>query len=395
MNISAGPGRGRPGVPAQDRLRRLPALRRRQGHRRHRGQARGPHAHRRRDPVGQVHRRACPPACRTTDLPLPFAYESTGTVTQFTNGLDPDPRSREVFTFHRPEELIRLATLERQLRANLRQMPRARHRRAVAGAGRGHPATWKQSLAANRPRAADPDGHRQRARRSPPATSATGSSSSPRPSGSCSWWTATTWAGRRSTSSSSSSARTTATSSPRSTTSSTCKPNTIDPAAKVVHHHHPAALLDPQGRGGVRGGRTRKASLFEAATVARQGAAAGRLQPEDARSRRSTSSSSTSATARSTTSGGRCWNTSTPSSIGLTATPTRPDHRLLQRQPRAGLQPRAGRRRRRERRLRRLPHRNEDHRATGPRWPSEPGNFVPHRDRAHPQEAATRNSTTT
>ncbi len=56
-------------------------------------------------------------------LPLPFAYESTGTVTQFTNALDPDARSREVFTFHRPEELIRLATLDRQLRARLRDMP--------------------------------------------------------------------------------------------------------------------------------------------------------------------------------------------------------------------------------------------------------------------------------
>lgn len=55
--------------------------------------------------------------------PLPFAYESTGAVTQFTNGLDPDPRSREVFTFHRPEELVRLATAERQLRASLRTMP--------------------------------------------------------------------------------------------------------------------------------------------------------------------------------------------------------------------------------------------------------------------------------
>lgn len=44
-------------------------------------------------------------------LPLPFAYESTGVVTQFTNRLDPDPRSREVFTFHRPEELLRLVNL--------------------------------------------------------------------------------------------------------------------------------------------------------------------------------------------------------------------------------------------------------------------------------------------
>jgi type I restriction enzyme, R subunit len=56
-------------------------------------------------------------------LPLPFAYESTGSETRFTNGLDPDARSREVFTFHRPEELVRLATLGNQLRANLRQMP--------------------------------------------------------------------------------------------------------------------------------------------------------------------------------------------------------------------------------------------------------------------------------
>jgi len=56
-------------------------------------------------------------------LPLPFAYESTGTVTQFTNSLEPDACSREVFTFHRPEELIRLVRLEAQLRANLRSMP--------------------------------------------------------------------------------------------------------------------------------------------------------------------------------------------------------------------------------------------------------------------------------
>jgi type I restriction enzyme R subunit len=55
--------------------------------------------------------------------PLPFAYESTGAVTQFTNSLEPDFRSRETFTFHRPEELIRLAGLELQVRANLRVMP--------------------------------------------------------------------------------------------------------------------------------------------------------------------------------------------------------------------------------------------------------------------------------
>ena len=57
-------------------------------------------------------------------LPLPFAYESTGVVTQFTNRLNPEPRSREVFSFHRPEELRRLVNLgDDQLRANLRNMP--------------------------------------------------------------------------------------------------------------------------------------------------------------------------------------------------------------------------------------------------------------------------------
>lgn len=56
-------------------------------------------------------------------LPLPFAYESTGTVTQFTNALEPDARSRSVFTFHRPDELIRLAKLDDQVRTLLRKMP--------------------------------------------------------------------------------------------------------------------------------------------------------------------------------------------------------------------------------------------------------------------------------
>ncbi len=38
--------------------------------------------------------------------PIPFVYESTGVETQFTNLLDPIPRSREVFAFHRPETLV-------------------------------------------------------------------------------------------------------------------------------------------------------------------------------------------------------------------------------------------------------------------------------------------------
>ena len=38
--------------------------------------------------------------------PLPFLYQSTGVETQFTSLLDPDPRSRLVFHFHRPEALL-------------------------------------------------------------------------------------------------------------------------------------------------------------------------------------------------------------------------------------------------------------------------------------------------
>lgn len=48
-----------------------------------------------------------------TDLPayirpLPFLYQSTGVETRFTNGLDPQPRSRPVFSFHRPDTLAAL-----------------------------------------------------------------------------------------------------------------------------------------------------------------------------------------------------------------------------------------------------------------------------------------------
>lgn len=37
--------------------------------------------------------------------PLPFLYESTGIETHFSNGLDPIPRARSIFAFHRPETL--------------------------------------------------------------------------------------------------------------------------------------------------------------------------------------------------------------------------------------------------------------------------------------------------
>jgi type I restriction enzyme R subunit len=84
--------------------------------------------------------------------PLPFAYESTGKVTQFTSYLDPEPCSREVFTFHRPEELLRLVELERPLRESLRSLPELNPTRlwpVQINAIRN----LEMSLAQNRPRA--------------------------------------------------------------------------------------------------------------------------------------------------------------------------------------------------------------------------------------------------
>ena len=56
-------------------------------------------------------------------LPLPFLYESTGVETFFRDERDPEPRSRRVFTFHRPEELADLLLSADTLRARLRNMP--------------------------------------------------------------------------------------------------------------------------------------------------------------------------------------------------------------------------------------------------------------------------------
>jgi type I restriction enzyme R subunit len=55
--------------------------------------------------------------------PLPFIYESTGIITRFTDGRDPAPRSREVFTFHRPETMEEWLSKPKSLRARLHDIP--------------------------------------------------------------------------------------------------------------------------------------------------------------------------------------------------------------------------------------------------------------------------------
>jgi len=56
-------------------------------------------------------------------IPLPFLYESTGVVTRFTDQRDPKPRSREVFTFHRPETLLEWYSEGNSIRERLQHIP--------------------------------------------------------------------------------------------------------------------------------------------------------------------------------------------------------------------------------------------------------------------------------
>ncbi|WP_426671469.1 type I restriction-modification enzyme R subunit C-terminal domain-containing protein [Mucilaginibacter sp. McL0603] len=55
--------------------------------------------------------------------PLPFVYESTGELTRFTDYRDPKPRSRPVFTFHRPETFLQWIKQDKTLRKRLHDIP--------------------------------------------------------------------------------------------------------------------------------------------------------------------------------------------------------------------------------------------------------------------------------
>jgi len=55
--------------------------------------------------------------------PLPFVYESTGDVTRFTDYRDPKPRSRPVFSFHRPDTFLEWSKQEKSLRKRLHDIP--------------------------------------------------------------------------------------------------------------------------------------------------------------------------------------------------------------------------------------------------------------------------------
>jgi type I restriction enzyme, R subunit len=63
---------------------------------------------------------------------LPFLYESTGVETYFRDERDPDPRSRRLFAFHRPETLASWLAEPDTLRRRLARMP-SEHPLAAAG----------------------------------------------------------------------------------------------------------------------------------------------------------------------------------------------------------------------------------------------------------------------
>jgi len=92
-------------------------------------------------------------------VPLPFRYESTAAETHFTNSLDPEPRARHVFWFHRPETLARwmreadadgqAPTLRSRLRRGLPPLDDPRLRSAQRDAALG----LERSLQQDHPRA--------------------------------------------------------------------------------------------------------------------------------------------------------------------------------------------------------------------------------------------------
>ena len=59
----------------------------------------------------------------TLESEKPFVYESTGTVTRFTDYRDPKPRGRNVFSFHKPETIADWIKKGPSLRERLLSMP--------------------------------------------------------------------------------------------------------------------------------------------------------------------------------------------------------------------------------------------------------------------------------
>lgn len=85
--------------------------------------------------------------------PLRFLFEATGQIIRFTDGKDPAPRSREIFSFYRPEQLAEWLTQGNTFRHRLAEqmpaLPAENLRDCQVGAVTG----LEQSLGQNKPRA--------------------------------------------------------------------------------------------------------------------------------------------------------------------------------------------------------------------------------------------------
>lgn len=57
------------------------------------------------------------------NAPLPFIFESTGTVTRFRDKRDPKPRGRTIFWFYKPETLAEWLQKDKSLRSRLSDIP--------------------------------------------------------------------------------------------------------------------------------------------------------------------------------------------------------------------------------------------------------------------------------
>ena len=291
--------------------------------------------------------------------PLPFAYESTGKVTQFTNGLDPDPRSRETFTFHRPEELLRLQGLgEAQLRAKLRRMPDLPQGRLWDVQ---HEAilNLERSLAHARPRALIQmaDGQREDIHGGyglPPAHQARQGRAHPVPSGPQQPWKADT---KRVSAVPGSRLRLHLL---RGVSGRAPERQQDQGVQQGGHHDHPASLLDSQGRSRVRPGQRRRVAVRVRRPAWRRAhprRVHARVPHRALRLRRHRRVSPFDL--QRVAAGHRVLRRLSDRSY-RDAEPT--DHRVLREQRRAGLLAPEGRRGRDQRRVRHLPHQYENHR---------------------------------
>jgi len=98
------------------------------------------------------YRGGLPAGISAFSAPLPFAYESTGVETRFTNGLEPEPASRDVFNFYRPDTLAEMLQQRGIVRAGLKAMP-ALDERGLRRAQIAAIDNLEASLAHGRPRA--------------------------------------------------------------------------------------------------------------------------------------------------------------------------------------------------------------------------------------------------